>query len=186
MIPQRFESRRQVVEAVRLTADADWEAIAKWCGGEVVPEVHDAEVRQDACIDVLNDESVYEGDWIIRFDADTFTSETRQRFPERFQPVTVSDDIASEIRQALEGATPEGVEVAAILVETIFGPSAEIEMSDADRALIAAAPELLERAADRIEALEHALTVVTHHVAMTPHVAAVDEAVAEFIAKEGA
>ena len=36
MTQRRFESKRRVVEAVQLTADADWEAIAKWCGGSLV------------------------------------------------------------------------------------------------------------------------------------------------------
>lgn len=64
------------------------------------------------------------------------------------------NDLAGEIRQALEGVTPDGVEMMVFVHESIFGPTAEIEMSDADRALIAAAPDLLARAADRIEELE--------------------------------
>lgn len=83
------------------------------------------------------------------------------------------NDLAAEIRRALEGTTPGPWEWTRHDLDSTVRPypsvvaidhcggcgcrrdcDLTVEMSDADRALIAAAPVLLARAADRIEELE--------------------------------
>lgn len=163
MTPQRFESKRQVVEAVQLTADADWEAIADWCGGTVCERSAEMSVPD-------GDFAPGTGDWVIRLDADTFTAETEAEFQERFHPAANLDGVAAKLRQALEDTTPgpwtrycleepdskewiinetTGLELA--YLGDVFDND---EQAEATAALIAAAPVLLAQAADRIEQLE--------------------------------
>lgn len=65
--PQRFRERSAVVEAVHLTAAADWDAIAEWCGGRnngsniAVPR-HGSYVH------------AYPGEWVVRSDDERWTA----------------------------------------------------------------------------------------------------------------
>lgn len=208
---QRFESKRQVVEAVQLTASADWEAIAKWCGGSVgvtggVPVCISLGPVPESPLAELSD-------WIVRVDSERYVL-IDEDFHAAFQPAPVSDDIAGEIRQTLEGTTPgpwEWVEDGDCDLyagdSQVLGVNAvfQITIGQADMALIAAAPVLLARAADRIEQLEAIIAEIgkafdgaegvcevcgtwvhTDHVLMNNHRDSCELLAAINIAKEGA
>ena len=95
-VPRKFRERSAVVEAVQLTDDADWDAIAAWCRG-----VHrvDFDVTGEACSRIVVPGSIadaYAGDWIAAsYDSRwcepfvVFTSsDPDQDFEERFEQDT--------------------------------------------------------------------------------------------------
>lgn len=69
MTAQRFRKKPVEIEAMQLTEDSDWEAIAAWCGGRlqnraVVPGTDPNTVL---LIDTLEGTMEgWDGDWIIR------------------------------------------------------------------------------------------------------------------------
>jgi hypothetical protein len=68
MTTQKFRKRPVVIDAVQLTDDADWQAIAKWCGGTLHSE-RDPSDEYDSWLTISTLEGkmhAYEGDWIIR------------------------------------------------------------------------------------------------------------------------
>lgn len=160
---QRFESKRQVVEAVQLTADADWEAIAAWCGGEVSEDVDEGRIMS------VGIDEACEGDWIILVDED-FEVRWDSDVGNLYEPVPDLEGVVGEIRQALEDTTPGPWEWCedgeSMWLENSDGTDVVradqyewLHMTQADGELIAAAPDLLARAAARIEQLERELAL---------------------------
>ncbi len=74
MTPKRYRKRPVVIEAIQLTDEADWHAIAAWCGGSVeLARDHTDEYESWICIPTLEgDMRASAGDWIIRGVADEF------------------------------------------------------------------------------------------------------------------
>lgn len=160
---QRFETRRQVVEAVQLTADADWQAIAEWCGGTPGSSRGERRLNVSGWLGA-------EDCWVVNRGDGEFEVYAPSFFAGAFQPVPVLEGVTGEIRQALEGTTPgpwtryrleEPDSKEWIINETTGLELAYLgdafdndEQAEATAALIAAAPDLLARAADRIEQLE--------------------------------
>lgn len=108
-VPRKFRERSAVVEAVQLTDDADWDAIAVWCRG-----VHrvDFDVTGEACSRIVVPGSIadaYAGDWIAAsYDSRwcepfvVFTSsDPDQDFEERFEPAAEAESVGARLDAVL-------------------------------------------------------------------------------------
>jgi hypothetical protein len=85
------------VQAVQLTEDADWEAIARWCGGELVNhEVGDSGERETVLYLNKHDDKVdrcaaWENSWIIKGVTGHFFTREHDEFIANYQPVDSED-----------------------------------------------------------------------------------------------
>jgi len=83
--PQRYRRKTMEVEAVQLTREADWDAIAAWCGG-IVEGYEDGYREMAIPREGRSHLAAYMESWIVKRDGD-FTVCGGARFRHEFEPV---------------------------------------------------------------------------------------------------
>lgn len=86
-----------VIQAVQLTGDADWEQIARWCGGELVnhPVGDSGEYETVLYLNKHDDRvdrcAAWENCWIIQGITGHFFTREHDEFVAIYEPATRSD-----------------------------------------------------------------------------------------------
>jgi len=87
--PARPYTHTATVHAVQLTEDADWPAIATWCGGEIENIGSDQVIRDIGPAGI----SAYEGWWIIGGVTGQFFAVDEDDFAELYAPAIVGETV---------------------------------------------------------------------------------------------
>ena len=93
------------VEAVQLTEDADWEAIAAWCGGRLVNHTGapGAEPVTFLELPTRGEWDADLGNWVVKRGKGFFTSEEDEDFRAEYQPAIAFKDVRDAVHGVLFG-----------------------------------------------------------------------------------
>ncbi|MBX6749999.1 MAG: hypothetical protein IRY85_10090 [Micromonosporaceae bacterium] len=90
----KFRKKPVEIEAAQLTEDADWEAVAAWCGGRLanVEQADSGEYETTLVISTLEgDMTACVGDWVIRGVKGEFYPCRDDIFRATYEPVTAQE-----------------------------------------------------------------------------------------------